>query len=311
MKRRAFNNLLSAGAVGLGLPLLNSCNLSNSKIKNKISLAQWSLNKMIRFSKSLNPLDFSSKAKELGFNAIEYVSGLYKDELNIMSFKDLTNELLKRSLDNDIKNVLIMVDEEGELSSSDKNLRTNAIDNHKKWIQMAYELGCHSIRVNLYGEPELNKWKDNSSEALSKLSRYASKSKVNIIVENHGGLSSNAKELVEIIKNVNMNNCGTLPDFGNFCITRENLSLYDGPCALEYDKYKGVKELMPYAKAVSAKSYDFDSKGNETTIDYHKMLEIVWEHGYDGYLGIEYEGENLSELDGIKATNDLIVKLLS
>ena len=229
----------------------------------------------------------------------------------MMSFKDLTNELSNRSIDNNVNNVLIMVDEEGYLSSSDKNLRVKAVNNHKKWVEMAHELGCHSIRVNLYGESELNKWKDNSSEALTQLSQFASDSKINIIVENHGGLSSNAKELVEIIKNVNLNNCGTLPDFGNFCITRENLSLYDGPCALEYDKYKGVRELMPYAKAVSAKSYNFDSLGNETTIDYKKMLEIVWEFGYNGYLGIEYEGEILTEIEGIKATNNLIVKLSS
>jgi sugar phosphate isomerase/epimerase len=293
MKRRTFNYLLSTGSAGLGFSSINACDFSTMKIKNDISLAQWSLNKMIRFSKTLNPLDFSLKAKELGFSAVEYVSGLYKNELSIMSFKDLTNELSNRSIDNNVKNVLIMV------------------NNHKKWVEMAHELGCHSIRVNLYGESELNKWKDNSSEALTQLSQFASDSKINIIVENHGGLSSNAKELVEIIKNVNLNNCGTLPDFGNFCITRENLSLYDGPCALEYDKYKGVRELMPYAKAVSAKSYNFDSLGNETTIDYKKMLEIVWEFGYNGYLGIEYEGDVLTEIEGIKATNNLIVKLSS
>ncbi len=311
MKRRTFNYLLSAGSAGLGFSSINSCDFSTMKIKNDISLAQWSLNKMIRFSKTLNPLDFSLKAKELGFSAVEYVSGLYKNELSMMSFKDLTNELSNRSIDNNVNNVLIMIDEEGDLSSSDKNLRIKAVNNHKKWVEMAHELGCHSIRVNLYGESELNKWKDNSSEALTQLSQFASDSKINIIVENHGGLSSNAKELVEIIKNVNLNNCGTLPDFGNFCITRENLSLYDGPCALEYDKYKGVRELMPYAKAVSAKSYNFDSLGNETTIDYKKMLEIVWEFGYNGYLGIEYEGEILTEIEGIKATNNLIVKLSS
>ncbi len=263
---------------------------------------------MIKIEKTLNPIDFAQKSKELGFDAIEYVSTLYRPLLDKLSIKEITKKLITKSKEYDVKNLLIMVDDEGNLSSSNLSEIKEAIDKHKRWIEMASKLECHSVRVNLEGEDQLDKWKNNSIKGLSLLSEFASDYNINIIVENHGGNSSIGKELAEVIKNVNLDNCGTLPDFGNFCIKRKNGSLYDGPCDIEYDKYEGMRDLMPYAKAVSAKSYDFDQFGNETTIDFKKMMDIVEEFNYNGYLGIEYEGNNHSEIDGIELTKKLIKK---
>ena len=308
MKRRKFNKIVSSLSSGIILSNGYSCSNLNKVDKYGISLAQWSLHKMIKIDKTLNPIDFAQKSKELGYDAIEYVSTLYRPILEKLSIKEMTKKLINKSKEYDVKNLLIMVDDEGNLSSSNLSEIKEAIDKHKRWIEMASKLECHSVRVNLEGEDQLNKWKDNSIKGLSLLSEFASNYNVNIIVENHGGNSSIGKELAEVIKNVNLDNCGTLPDFGNFCIKRKNGSLYDGPCDIEYDKYEGMRNLMPYAKAVSAKSYDFDQFGNETTIDFKKMMDIVEEFNYNGYLGIEYEGNNHSEIDGIELTKKLIQK---
>ena len=308
MKRRKFNKIVSSLSSGIILSNGYSCSNLNKVDKYGISLAQWSLHKMIKIDKTLNPIDFAQKSKELGYDAIEYVSTLYRPILEKMSIKEMTKKLINKSKEHDVKNLLIMVDDEGNLSSSNLSEIKEAIDKHKRWIEMASKLECHSVRVNLEGEDQLDKWKDNSIKGLSLLSEFASNYNVNIIVENHGGNSSIGKELAEVIKNVNLDNCGTLPDFGNFCIKRKNGSLYDGPCDIEYDKYEGMRDLMPYAKAVSAKSYDFDPFGNETTIDFKKMMDIVDEFNYNGYLGIEYEGNNHSEINGIELTKKLIQK---
>jgi len=308
MKRRKFNKIVSSLSSGIILSNGYSCSNLNKVDKYGISLAQWSLHKMIKIDKTLNPMDFAQKSKELGYDAIEYVSTLYRPILEKMSIKEMTKKLINKSKEHDVKNLLIMVDDEGNLSSSNLSEIKEAIDKHKRWIEMASKLECHSVRVNLEGEDQLDKWKDNSIKGLSLLSEFASNYNVNIIVENHGGNSSIGKELAEVIKNVNLDNCGTLPDFGNFCIKRKNGSLYDGPCDIEYDKYEGMRNLMPYAKAVSAKSYDFDPFGNETTIDFKKMMDIVDEFNYNGYLGIEYEGNNHSEINGIELTKKLIQK---
>ena len=308
MKRRKFNKIVTSLSSGIILSNGYSCSNINNVDKYGISLAQWSLHKMIKIDKTLNPIDFDQKSKELGFDAIEYVSTLYRPILEKLSIKEMTKELINKSKEYDVKNLLIMVDDEGNLSSSNLSEIKEAIEKHKRWIEMASKLECHSVRVNLEGEDQLDKWKDNSIKGLSMLSEFASNYNINIIVENHGGNSSIGKELAEVIKNVNLDNCGTLPDFGNFCIKRKNGSLYDGPCDIEYDKYEGMKDLMPYAKAVSAKSYDFDQFGNETTIDFKKMMDIVKEFNYNGYLGIEYEGNNHSESDGIELTKKLIQK---
>jgi|TARA_Y100000766_G_scaffold262640_1_gene254031 sugar phosphate isomerase/epimerase len=305
MKRRDFSKLTIASAfIGL-TPLEILSASSNNKDQLKISLAQWSLNKAIK-SGELSPLDFAKKARSFDIDAIEYVSGLYTNHTDILkkiSMQKLSKELLKRSDDYGIDNVLIMIDSQGSLASSNKKERLKAIDNHKKWIDFSYEIGCETMRVNLSGETKLDRWTENSIKSLTELSDY--NKSINVVVENHGGLSSNGKYLSNVMSKVNIDNCGTLPDFGNFCIDGSPRA-----CNEWYDIYKGVEELMPYAHAVSAKSYDFDDSGNETKIDYSKMIDIVKKAGYKGYIGIEYEGSRMSEDDGIIATKKLLEKLI-
>ncbi|RZK11704.1 MAG: sugar phosphate isomerase/epimerase [Flavobacterium sp.] len=320
MNRRLF--LKNTAQFGLAVSLLHPMKAlftedgspyDNFKPFFKLSLAQWSLHKAINEEKTLSNLDFARKAKELGFQGVEYVTQLYTiDKGNEISSRNkLVKELKLRSNDNGIENVVIMIDNEGELASTSREERTSAVENHSKWIDMAAELHCPTVRVNLFGlqaEKDFNVWKETSIAGLGSLCEYAAKGNINVVVENHGGLSSDASKLTEVIKAVNMKNCGTLPDFGNFCVKRENGERWGSACIEEYDKYLGVAELMPFAKGVSAKSFDFDSKGNETTIDYYKMLEIVKKANYKGFIGVEYEGNNLSEVDGILATKKLLLK---
>jgi sugar phosphate isomerase/epimerase len=303
MKRRDFNQIVALGTLGLAF--------SNPQIaRKKISLAQWSLHRAIKINQTLSPFDFSLKAREMGFDAVEYVSSLYWNVLKTKPIKKVTKTLLNNSKDHGIKNLLIMIDGEGDLASNSKNKRQKSIDNHKKWIEMAYDLGCHSIRVNLNGEKSKNKWIEYSSESLTQLCLISKKDKINIIVENHGGLSSNASYLANVMKNVNLDNCGTLPDFGNFCIEKIDPENYFSQCINEYDKYQGMTQLMPYAKAVSAKSYDFDSSGEESNIDFKRIIDITKEFNYDGYYGVEFEGLNLGENDGVIKTKKLLEKYL-
>ncbi len=202
-----------------------------------------------------------------------------------------------------------MIDDEGALATPDKSELSKSIENHKKWISAAATLGCHSIRVNCFGKGTSEDVAAAGVEGLSRLSEIAARQNVNVIVENHGGYSSNGQWLSSVISKVNMKNCGTLPDFGNFCIEREGGEMWGTPCIKEYDKYKGVKEMLPYAKAISAKSYDFDAEGNETTIDYKRMLSLVKLSGYKGYVGVEYEGDGLSEEEGIIKTRNLLLSV--
>jgi sugar phosphate isomerase/epimerase len=201
-----------------------------------------------------------------------------------------------------LTNVLIMIDGQGDLAVSDAAERKASVERHYKWVDAAAAMGCHAIRVNLAGSDDPEEWKANSADGLTQLATYAKDKDINILVENHGGLSSNGALLAEVMKSVNMTNCGTLPDFGNFCIRGS-----DSGCAEMYDIYKGVSELMPYAKAVSAKSHDFDENGKEKEIDYIKMLQIVKDAGYTGFIGVEYEGSELGEEAGIAATRELLL----
>ena len=201
-----------------------------------------------------------------------------------------------------------MIDGEGGLGDTDKAKRNQAVENHYKWVDAAKYLGCATIRVNAYGVGTRDEVQNAAVEGLSKLGEYGEKTGINIIVENHGGYSSDGQWLSTVMKKVGKKNVGTLPDFGNFCIRRGTGELYEGKCVEEYDRYKGVKEMMPFAKGVSAKSYDFDSKGNCVETDYKKMLKIVKDSGFRGYIGIEYEGSKLGEEEGIKKTKELLMR---
>lgn len=278
----------------------------------KLSLAQWSIHRMIR-EEGVNPYSFAEKAKSWGFTGLEYVSQLYPADLADNEYSDeAMADFVKKSnaeaKKHGMQNVLIMVDRQGNLAVTDNKTRQKAVENHFKWVDAAAAMNCHAIRVNLAGSDVPEQWKKNSIDGLTKLATYAKTKNINVIVENHGGLSSNAAMLTEVMTAVNMDNCGTLPDFGNFCIKRKDPENYAAGCAEMYDFYKGVSELMPQAKAVSAKSHDFDTTGNETEIDYFKMLQIVKEAGYKGFIGVEYEGNILGEEAGILATKELLLK---
>ena len=277
----------------------------------KLSLAQWSINKAIREG-GMNPLDFAQKASELGFEGIEYVSQLYTKELEKdkdpkVAMENLLKVLKEKSETYKVENLLIMVDNEGYLANLNDKERAETIENHKKWVDAAKYLGCHSIRVNAHGEGTAEEVAAAAVKGLTALSQYAATKGINVLVENHGGYTSNGQWLAEVMAKVNMPNCGTLPDFGNFCMTVGYGSINSEECKDPYDIYKGVSELMPYAKAVSAKSYDFDADGKQPKIDYVKMLQIIKDAGYTGYIGVEYEGSNLEEIEGIKATKALLL----
>ena len=267
---------------------------SGKKLPFKISLAQWSWHNRLfgRAEPKMDNLDFAKEAKSLGIKAVEYVNVFFKDKANDSKY---LAEMKKRAADNGVKSLLIMCDGEGNLGDPDAKSRTQAIENHHKWVDAAKYLGCHSIRVNASSKGSYEEQIKLAADGLARLSEYAAESKLNVIVENHGGLSSNGQWLTGVIKKVDLPNCGTLPDFGNF--------------PPETDNYDAVEMLMPYAKAVSAKSYDFDEKGDETKIDYYRMMKIVLDAGYKGFVGIEYEGKLLSETDGIVATKKLLDKI--
>jgi len=262
----------------------------------KISLAEWSLHRAL-FAKQLDHLDFAKVAKnDYGISAVEYVNQFFKDKAEDRKY---LAEMKKRAGDQGVESRLIMIDGEGALGDPDESKRKQAVENHYKWVEAAKFLGCKIIRVNAQSSGSYEEQLGRAADGLRRLTEFGASHKIDVIVENHGGLSSNGAWLAAVIKKVNHKRCGTLPDFGNF-------SLGEGK---EYDRYKGVTEMMPYAKAVSAKSFDFDEKGNETIIDYNRMMKIVLGAGYHSFMGIEYEGDRLSEPEGIRATKKLIERL--
>ena len=267
----------------------------------KISLAQWSLHKTF-FDGKLDNLDFAKTAREtFGLGGIEYVNQFFKDKATDM---DYLKQMKQRAADHDVKSLLIMVDREGNLGDTDAKKRAQAVENHHKWVDAAAFLGCHSIRVNAAGEGTAEEVGKAATEGLAELAKYGKSRGMSVIVENHGGYSSNGQWLADVIRNTQMDNCGTLPDFGNFCITREEGNWRN--CLDAYDRYQGVKDLMPYAKAVSAKANYFDADGWEKESDYKRILKTVKDAGYTGWIGVEYEGDDLSEEEGIRKTIELL-----
>ncbi len=260
----------------------------------QISLAQWSLHRAF-FDKKADPMDFAKITKEqFGIDAVEYVNQFYKDKKH----DDATlKELKKRADDAGVKSLLIMCDGEGQLGDADEKKRQQAVENHYRWVEWAKYLGCHSIRVNAASSGSYYEQIQRAADGLRKLAEFGATHGIGVIVENHGGLSSNGSWLASVMRTVDNPNCGTLPDFGNFRVA--------GP-KIQYDRYQGVADLMPFAKGVSAKSHDFDDQGNETSTDYRKMMEIVLSFGYRGYVGIEYEGSRLPEAEGIQLTKKLL-----
>ena len=299
--RRGFlkSAALGVSAIG-GATALSGCktlNFGGGKLFD-ISLAQWSLNRQF-FGGKIDALDFAKVSREeFDIDAIEYVNQFFKTKAKDEAY---LADLKKRAADHGVKSLLIMVDGEGQLGHADSAERAKTVANHHKWVDAAKYLDCHSIRVNAgtTGSGSFEEKQKLAADGLRQLSEYGAQQGLNVIVENHGGLSSDGSWLAGVMKLVNLENCGTLPDFGNFNVGGGKM----------YDRYKGVRELMPYAKAVSAKSHEFDDKGNEVKTDYLRMMKIVLDQGYNGYVGVEYEGSKVDAYQGIKLTKALLERV--
>lgn len=293
-RRQFIQSATAAGAAVIGLPFAASC--SSQQPLYSISLAQWSLVRSIRAG-DIEPLDFPAfAASNYGIHAVEYVNQFFMDKAED---REWLGQLKQRCDDNGVTSLLIMCDNEGNLGAPDDAARTTAVENHYKWVEAAEFLGCHSIRVNAGSAGSWEEQRALAADGLGRLSEFASDFGLNVIVENHGGLSSNAKWLVEVMNEVGRDNCGTLPDFGNFRISGNE----------EYDRYQGVEELMPFAKGVSAKCYEFDASGNTVRIDFPRLLGIVMDAGYRGHIGIEWEGQQPQDVEGVRLANELLIRL--
>jgi L-ribulose-5-phosphate 3-epimerase len=297
--RRNFVKTSAAFAAGSLLVSPAMAGMAKQKSPFKISLAEWSLNKTL-FSNKMTNLDFPRFASEHGIKGLEYVNQFFKDKAKDQSY---LAELKKICKNEGVENVLIMCDGEGMVGHPEKAEREKTLENHKKWIDAAKFLGCHSIRVNAGSQGSFEEQQKLAADGLRMLGEYGEKQKINILVENHGGWSSHGEWLAGVMKLADHKRVGTLPDFGNFVINRQT--------GEEFDRYKGTELLMPYAKGVSAKSNEFDSEGNEANMDYLKLMKIVKDSGYKGWVGIEYEGSKLSEEEGIMATKRLLEKVFA
>jgi sugar phosphate isomerase/epimerase len=265
-----------------------------------ISLAEWSLHKAL-FAKQMDHLDFAATAARHGFQGAEYVNQFFKDRAKDRAY---LAEMKKRADDAGIRSVLIMCDGEGNLGDPDAAKRAQAVENHHKWADAAAFLGCHSIRVNAHSEGSPEEQRKLCADGLHRLAEYTEKQGIHTIVENHGGLSSYGEWLVGTLKAAGPPQVGTLPDFGNFGQAEGG-----GGLPANDSRYEGVAAMMPLARGVSAKSYDFGPDGEETKIDYHRMMKIVLDAGYRGFVGVEYEGERMSEEEGLLATKRLLERV--
>jgi sugar phosphate isomerase/epimerase len=293
-RRQFIRTAAATGAVVSGLPFVASCGAQEALFS--ISLAQWSLVRSIRAGQ-IDPLDFPAFAMEnYGIGAVEYVNQCFMDKAEDRPW---LTDLKTRCDDNGVRSLLTMCDNEGNLGDPDDAARTTAVGNHYKWVEAAQFLGCHSIRVNAGSAGSWDEQRALAIDGLRRLSEFAADYALNVIVENHGGLSSNGQWLSEVISGVGLDNCGTLPDFGNFRVSRTE----------EYDKYLGVQELMPFAKGVSAKCYEFDAAGYTVQIDFPRMIRIVLDAGYRGHIGIEWEGMQPDDVEGVRLANVLLQRI--
>ncbi len=306
LDRRAFLKTAGMATAGLGsatawVPSLFASHETPDPIF-KISVAEWSFHRALQKGE-WNNLDFPSVVKEkCGLDAVEYVNTFFKKKAKDRAY---LTELKQRCDDLDVQSLLIMVDGEGALGDPEDAKRTQAVENHYPWVEAAKFLGCHSIRVNARSRGSYEEQQKLAADGLRRLSTFGAEHGIDVIVENHGGYSSNGKWLSGVMEKVDHENCGTLPDFGNFRIHAGG----EGKPEEWYDRYQGVRELMPYAQAVSAKSHQFDDDGNEVKTDYTRMMKIVLDAGYHGYVGIEWEGGSPGELEGTLLTKKLLERV--
>ena len=338
--RRRFLQGLSLAAGAAALPALPTVAQGADGLKAscplwEISLAQWSNHRALK-SGEMDNLDWAEHTQKCyGIHALEYVNQFFcvgdrnRDPMGYQP-KPMVylSEMRKRTHDLGMRNVLIMCDGVGRLGDPDRKKRTLSVEGHYAWLEAADFLGCHSIRVNAGSDNKMSADEQTKlcTDGLRRLSEYAEKNHgLNVIVENHGGLSSDGAWLAGVMKAVGRENCGTLPDFGNFYLARrrgdakrydaekaiyKGRKLHEDDRGLFYDRYQGIRDLMPYAKGVSAKSFEFDRDGNDTQTDFSKAMKIVRDSGYRGYVGVEFEGGGISEGEGILATKRLLERCL-
>src|SRR6201996_5573573 len=321
--RRDFIKKAALGAAGLGLAAALPEYLyagTNKDLFFKFAISQFSFASEF-WTKQLDPLDFAAKSKELGITGLDYCSMFFADKAKDQQY---LGELKKRAADNGSYNLRIMIDGEGVLGDLNEATRLKAVENHHKWMDAAAILGCPMIRVNVEGDGAPADVAKAAVDSLGRLIEYGSKSQVDVIVENHVGISCNAAWLAGVMKQVNSPHCGTLADFGNFCVNRTKPETQDiagymkTKCLEEYDRYKGIAELMPYAKGIHAKTHLFDANGNDTETDFFKMFKIIKDSGFKGWVSIEYEGglfkmykpdsPYLGDYEGVAATKKLVEK---
>lgn len=263
-----------------------------------ISLAQWSLNGAF-WSGTRDRLRFAEIAKrDFGIRNVEYVNQFYQE-----GFSPTVTAELKRVADGEgVRNVLIMCDHCGRLGDPDPSLQAAAVSAHEPWLEAAATLGCHAIRVNAFSEASetYGTQLDRTANGLRQVCERGETYGLNVIVEPHGGLSSNGAWLAALMDLVSHPRVGTLPDFGNFGDARQGWS---------YDRYQGTAQAMPYAKGVSAKTFGFDATGEENTMDFRRLLRIVRDAGFHGFIGAEWEGKAIDEPTGIRLTRDLLIQL--
>jgi sugar phosphate isomerase/epimerase len=294
--RRQFLNSSLGIAAGLavGGPLSSFVYSADGRKKKslyKISCTEYSLHRMIA-KKKLDNLDYAPFVrKTFDLDGVEYWNRPFFTKAED---KKYVANMRKRADDAGVKATVILIDSEGDLGAPDAEKRIDAVNRHKKWVVCAKQLGCHSIRVNARSKGSYEEQQKLAADGLRRLSEFAKRLEMGVIVENHGGNSSNGQWLAGVMKMVDLPNCGTLPDFGNFG---------------DYDRYKGVRELMPFAKSVSAKSKFFDEKGNDTETDFFKMMKIVVDAGYHDYVGIEFVGREIPEVEGVKLTKTLLERV--
>lgn len=321
--RRDFIKKAAIGAAGVGLATTLPDYLfaeTNRDLFFKIAVSQFSFASQF-WTQQLTPLDFPAKAKELGITGLDYCSMFFADKAKDAQF---LKDLKQRAADAGSYNLRIMVDGEGVLGDLNEATRLKAVDNHHKWIDAAAALGCPMIRVNVEGDGDPKDVANAAVDSLGRLIEYGKGHNIDVIVENHVGISCNAGWLAGVMKQVNSPHCGTLADFGNFCIKRTKPETNDiagymkTKCLEEYDRYKGITELMPFAKGVHAKSHVFDAAGSDTETDFVRMFKIIKDSGFKGWVSIEYEGglfkmytkdsKYLDDYAGTTATKSLVEK---
>ncbi len=241
------------------------------------------------YPEDVSLLDFA------GFARKEY--GLTHLELIQMSFPSTEASYLKKlrsaveAAEAVIENVPIDV---GDICELAPERRAEHVRNIKSWMDVAAAIGSRAVRVNTGPSREGSDALALAVESCKRLAEHADKLGLNVLIENHGGISSDPQLLKQLIESVSTERMGACPDFGGFD---------------EAIRYDGLQKIMPLAKLVHAKSYAFDEHGEETAIDYARCMQIVKNSGFSGVLSIEYEGDgNASE--GIKKTKELILRHL-